>query len=72
MLSGYCYPPHFSGKENDMNRKDDAAKKDDRQTMWVIILVVVAVLGSALYSIKQNIRCDREHDPISATRVGCN
>lgn|GEM_PF-4283001 len=55
-----------------MNRKDDAAKKDDRQTMWVIILVVVAVLGSALYSIKQNIRCDREHDPISATRVGCN
>ena len=55
-----------------MNRKDDAARKYDRQTMWVIILVVVAVLGSALYSIKQNIRCDREYDPISTTRVGCN
>jgi len=65
-----------------MNRKDDTAKKDDRQTMWVIILVVVqtmwviilvvvAVLGSALYSIKQNIRCDREYDPISTTRFGC-
>ena len=55
-----------------MNRKDDAARKDDRQTIWVIILVVVAVLGSALYSIKQNIRCDREYDPVSSTRVGCN
>jgi hypothetical protein len=55
-----------------MNRKDDAAKKDDRQTMWIIILVVVAVLGSALYSIKQNIRCDSEYDHISTTRVGCN
>ncbi len=55
-----------------MNRKDDAVKKDDRQTMWVIILVVGGVLGSALYSIKQNIRCDREYEPISSTRIGCN
>jgi hypothetical protein len=55
-----------------MSRKDDAAKKDDRQSMWLIILVVVGVLGSALYSIKQNIRCDTEHDPINSTRVECH
>ena len=34
-----------------MNRKDDGAKKDDRQTIWVTILVVIGVFGSALNSI---------------------
>ena len=54
-----------------MNRKDDGAKKDDRQTIWVTILVVIGVFGSALYSIKHNKRCDKELDPVNSTRVEC-
>ena len=54
-----------------MSRKEKAVKKDNRQVLWLIILVVVGVLGSALYSIKHNIRCDRKFDPVNSTRVEC-
>ena len=54
-----------------MTRKDDAAKKDNRQTMWAAILLVVVGLGSALYGAKHYVRCDTVADPMSTTRETC-
>ena len=54
-----------------MSRKDNAARKDYRQTMWVVILLVVGGLGSVLYGIKHYVRCDTELDPMSTTHDPC-
>ena len=55
-----------------INEKDYTTGKESKQMMWIIILLVVCGLGTALYGIKHHIRCDTEYDPGSANRTICH